>query len=421
MTPLIEDQLRAALRARAGDVRPAGDLAETAQVRAVRLRRTKRIRVAASVAVVAGAAAVIPWLSTLGPLSESAPPVQPNPSVSAEPVPESVINQASETRALLYTYTTIVDGTGADVLTVTVPLEDLGKWFTNRVDYLSRAAGGYVVTSGASLTAKDAPPHSITFVRPDGSTTLLGNPEPGSTPVLSPDGSLVAFDAATSPNESLLVVTDLTGRTLHQYNAPGIQEVHSLSPDGLWYSCGGSACADGGDTAPYYWDFASDTVTQLPIPTRTFWAAQSGDQMVLVGTDLPRTLEAFDVSVPAAPQQLWSVELPALWVAFDGSGTRLLVGDPRGTLVSLDAVTGEVLDRVDGVGGMGITWYPDNRWLGYGLTEDGKDVVAATITPAADGTLSVTRSTYPPYEGPDYAGSLTFAGAGRELPPPTPR
>lgn len=410
MSPMLEDELRATLAVHAGDVSPDAHLAEAAMSRAVRLRRTKRLQIAAGAAAVVGVVALVPLLAALGPADHSAPPIQPGPSVSPGPVPEIVLEQAAQTHALLGTPTTIVDGVGPDVLTVPVANEYSLAGGVNQLVLVARATGGYVIKLQPGLPGdmkpEDADPVSALFVRPDGSTTLLGHPTSETAPVVSQDGSLVAFETAPGGgDEHALVVTDLTGRVLHEHVMTGPQDVRYVTADGLWYSCIRLTCRDPQDNQPHYWGFAGDTLTMPPLPPTTAWGAQNGDELVVGDYGQEPALEAYDVSAPDAPRRLWRAPLSIRWAAFDFSGSHVLVlDDVSGKVLSLDAATGEVLDSASVAPEVGFPMLsPDNGWLVYSYPGDTTDVIVTAVRTAPDGTVSATElGTYPPFEFPDF-------------------
>ena len=426
MSPMLEDELRATLAAHAHDVDPDTNLADAAMSRAVRLRRTKRLQIAAGAVAIVGVVALVPLLASLGPNDHSAPPVQPIPA--PVPVPEVLMQQARETHALLGDPTTIVDGTGAEVITVPVAAalvdEDLRP--ENQQVFVARAKGGYVAKLLPSLfgawTFDSAPQGVINFVHPDGRATLLGHPTPESRPVVSPDGSLVAFETAgPSAGTFQLVVVDLDGRTVHQHPITGAQDGRYLTGDGLWFSCSGLRCAAADDNSPHYWDFATDAVILPSFPTPVFWVAQSDERMMVLDYGAAETVRAYDMTTPESPRLLWTTPTATAWAVFDASGRRVLASDARdGSALSLDPGSGKVLDRTPLKGStMAVVSTADGRWLHYSQREDNFDLVVDAVTATPDGTLTVDETTYPPYDLPDF-GLPRSPLIGVELAPPQP-
>ena len=429
MSPTLEDDLRATLAARARDVTPDPRLADAALNRAVRLRRTRRLQIAAGAVVVVGVVAIVPVLAAFGASDDPAPPIQPGPTVSPGPVPEIVLTQAAETHALLGTPTTIVDGVGPDVLTVPVAAALVDEDLRPEIQqvFVARAKGGYVTKLLPRLfgawTFDTAPAGVINFVRPDGSATLLGHPTPESRPIVSPDGSLVAFETAgPSGGADQLVVVDLDGRTIHQHAITGPKDGRYLTGDGLWFSCSGLDSPDADDNAPHFWDFATDAVILPSFPEPVFWVAQNDERMMVLDYGAAETVRAYDMTTPASPRLLWTAPTPTAWAFFDASGTRVLASDARdGNALSLDLDTGKVLDRtrLDIDSTMAVVSPAVGRWMVYGQRNDGRDLVVEVVTAAPNGTLTRAETSYLPYQFHDFElpGPPLI---GVELAPPQP-
>jgi hypothetical protein len=390
MTPLLEDQLRAALVARAEDVRPAPHLADDARAEAVRLRRMHRSRALGGATVLVGVVALVPWLTSLGPehplpLASAISTPSPDPShitVPDEAVPESVLALGRDTGALLATGTTIIDGSTI----VRMPTEvqvDGGKTVLApfHITALARAEGGYIVLAGPTSNKADAA-FRVSYVNRNGTVRPLGESILSDHVAVSPDGLRVAFaDAANGWEHPTMTVVELSGHVVAQRPLIQTGAPESLDATGIWLSLQ----VDPG-AAPYFWNLETDALTQLAVSPSQVLAAVHGDAMVVDDFGGECSQYGLDVADRQHPQQQWSDCANANAAAFSPTGDQVatLAFAPDTDVVTLtvrDSATGQALAQ---------TALTDRTLLAMQWTSDGQNLVlGGCCADAGDALVSV--------------------------------
>ncbi len=429
-------ELRAEIAKHADDVRPEAELAARAQhlATSVRARRRRRSLIAAAgVALVVGLTAVLSWTPGLhgdaaGGIDPSSSPT-PAPSSIPPVVPDALLGLARSDQALLGFGPAVVDGGLADIVVVDADPPN-GALHGLRVEALARTATGYVVRLGALRDdGADVANPRLSYVDRHGTAVDLGRVsvrEPDFS--VSADGREVVHvirGPVNSENEvaqghSELVVQNLGAGVSNRTVVRGPVRPLGLDADRVWFE---RLRADGsGRGLPFVWDRLDSSVRRMA--GRAGWVAQDLNGEFMVVRDERGCLHGLEVHDPFAPRKLWRR-------CVIGQGTRIspaadfvstvAMGSDAPALVTLDARTGHVVDRVQVAPGAveqtewtsagGVVLAIGRGRIGRAPAFDARDVVYTAVQRSGPvgGSLLIART---------ITGLRVPLVLGRELPLP---
>ncbi len=373
----VSDQVRQTLAAHADDLRPPVGLIDEVHDQAAELRRRRKRRIAVGFAIAAGLVAGVAAVSSL---TGGKPPVTSPPSPTSQPsattLPDSVLRLARENQALVAFGSSIVDAArGGPIVVVSAGPSDVG------IQAVTRAEGGYVVTTRSAAKGKVVVDQTLSYVRPDGAQVELGRMSDSQSGfAVSPDGLSVVHaiagpiegDNALATGQSELVVQTLAGDVVNRITVDGPVLPLAVDAERVWFA----RLVDPGGP-PYVWERESGTVAQLDIPASEVALAVRGDVALVRDESGSTCLVAFDVNVISEPTATWR-RCPSFAIGvLDTSGSQVASvreTDGKAELVVLDAGSGV---RVYGVG-LGtdpviqVAWTASGRIL---VTSQGDGVV----------------------------------------------
>ncbi len=351
---------------------------------------------------------------TASPSESISPSIAPTPEPDADGVPASILDQGATTDSLMAYQHSIVDGASVTPLPTGISTRCRKKhcqWLSSVV----KAESGYVVQSARfGTTYCELATDEVRYVPEAGAPILLGTAERSLT--ISPTGDRVAFtETGYRGHQRLwtLVVTDLTGATVHRLPLERNAAPITLVDGGLWFYSYTDICFFRPKHHPKnqlsYWDFATGEVTAYPASLGRPNEVRGTAAIVLEG-DASKTLTyafvAYDLSDRAEPRELWRQVSDSYVGELDPTGTRFAIVSEDELLV-LDAQTGERLAIGRFARLAGAAWNARGDVLNVRQTS-GRPRLAVVLSEDSAGSLVLSGARYPAVED-----SVLY---GRELP-----